>query len=323
MRRAFAIFALLLLSPQNFETSAREVLDHIVKRDFDAAAKNFSDMLLTGLTPAKLKDVYEKQLSPELGAFESAGAPISSRDGDFTVVTIPARFEKATMNFVVAFDAAGKVAALWFKPSDAKPPEPAPTRFADYETKARLRLPFDGEWLVVWGGRTLTDNYHVISVGQRFAYDFLIRRNGSTHSGAGKDNAEYYCWDAPILAPADGVVVTTVDGIADNAPGVMNPLTPVGNHIVIDHGNGEHSLFAHFRKGSIVPKVGDRVKRGQLLGRCGNSGNSSEPHLHYHLQTARYFGEGEGLPAQFNDYVADGKRVRRGEPVRGQVVRNR
>lgn len=69
-----------------------------------------------------------------------------------------------------------------------------------------------------------------------------------------------------------------------------------------------------------MPKVGDKVKRGDLVGRCGNSGNSSEPHLHYHLQNGPHFGQAEGLPAQFRNYVADGKKIERGELVKGQHI---
>jgi murein DD-endopeptidase MepM/ murein hydrolase activator NlpD len=63
------------------------------------------------------------------------------------------------------------------------------------------------------------------------------------------------------------------------------------------------------------------VQRGEVLGRCGNSGNSSEAHLHYHLQNTPEFNQGEGLPPQFQNYVADGQVVSRGEPIRGQKIR--
>ena len=71
--------------------------------------------------------------------------------------------------------------------------------------------------------------------------------------------------------------------------------------------------------------AGDRVKPGQFLGSCGNSGNTSEPHIHYHLQDRPGFdpAHAEGLPAQFRSYLADGKPVERGEPVKGQVIRPR
>ena len=75
---------------------------------------------------------------------------------------------------------------------------------------------------------------------------------------------------------------------------------------MIDHGHGEYSLLAHLRKGSVTVKTGGRVTQGQIIGRCGNSGNTSEPHLHYHPQNSGKFGNSEGLPAQFVNYVADG-----------------
>jgi hypothetical protein len=102
---------------------------------------------------------------------------------------------------------------------------------------------------------------------------------------------------------------------------VVNASQPLGNHIILDHGNGEHSFLAHLRKGSVRIAVGDTVAAGIVVGECGNSGNSSEPRLRDHLQTTPVFGRGEGLPAQFRGYVADGEPVERGEPVPGQRIR--
>jgi murein DD-endopeptidase MepM/ murein hydrolase activator NlpD len=305
----------------DYEAAARQVLTNILAKDYVAAAKNFNEQMMAALPPEKLGQVFENQIQPQIGAFKSVREAKTETQGPYTVITLLSNFERGPVNVIVAFDAQGKVGGLFFKP--AQPPtEPAATRFSDYRTKTNLRLPFDGEWFVFWGGRTREQNYHVIARDQRFAYDILIIRDGSSFSGDSKIAANYYCWNQPIYAPADGEVSESVDGIADNTPGVMNPSAAAGNHIVIDHGNGEFSLLAHFRNGTVVPKVGDHVKRGQLVGHCGNSGNTSEPHLHYHLQNAPHFGEGEGLPAQFINYVADGKKVERGEPVKGQRIRN-
>jgi murein DD-endopeptidase MepM/ murein hydrolase activator NlpD len=90
--------------------------------------------------------------------------------------------------------------------------------------------------------------------------------------------------------------------------------------VILDHGNGEFSLLAHLRRGSVAVRPGATVAAGQKLGECGNSGNTSEPHLHYHLQNTAVFGRAEGLPAQFMVYTADGRPVTRGEPVRGQTI---
>ena len=276
----------------DFEAAAREVLRNIIVKDYSAAAKNFDERMMAALPPARLQQVFETRIQPQLGAFQSVREVKTVADGPYTVVTLVSNFARGLVNVQVAFDPAGKVAGLFFKPAQM-PTEPAATRFSDYQTKTNLRLPFDGEWFVFWGGRTREQNYHVIARDQQ-----------------------------PLYAPADGVVSESVDGISDNTPGVMNPSAPAGNHVVIDHGNGEFSLLAHFRSGTVVPKAGDHVKRGDLLGRCGNSGNTSEPHLHYHLQNAPHFGECEGLPAQFQNYFADGKKVERGEPGKGQKIRN-
>src|SRR5262249_22049236 len=73
-----------------------------------------------------------------------------------------------------------------------------------------------------------------------------------------------------------------------------------GNYVVIDHKNGEYSMLVHLRKGSVLVKVGETVKRGQPLGKIGMSGDSFMPHLHYELLTAALF-DGEGLPSYFHD----------------------
>ncbi|HJQ38625.1 MAG TPA: peptidoglycan DD-metalloendopeptidase family protein [Thermoanaerobaculia bacterium] len=315
------IFVLLLGATETrvFEIETRSILQHVVARDFAAATKNFDASIAELLSADKFKALYETQISPQIGAFVSAGdATVEKVENGLTVVTLATKFEKSPINFVVSWNADGKVVGLWFKPPEV---QAAPTRFADYQTKSQLQLPFDGEWYVFWGGRTLEQNYHAVARDQRFAYDLVIRRKGFSHSGKRDENASYFCWDQPIYAPAAGTVTESVDGVEDNKPGVMNPSAPAGNHLVIDHGNGEYSLLAHFRKGTVVPKVGADVKQGQLVGRCGNSGNSSEPHLHYHLQNAPKYGEGDGLPAQFTNYTANGAALKRGEPVRGERIK--
>lgn len=237
----------------------------------------------------------------------------------FQIYSRTVRMSKAPVPIVVQWtlDASGNVAGFFIRPVQ----EPAPSKHLDYQTKTPLRLPFEGEWFVFWGGRTEAENYHVIAPDQRFAYDLLILKDGKSHTGDGTALEQYHCFGKPILAPGAGKVAVAVDGLADQKPGAMDPSNPPGNHVVIDHGNGEFSFLAHFKKGSVAVKKGDAVKAGDRIGLCGNSGNTSEPHLHYHLQTTERFAGGEGLPAQFLDYVADGKKVDRGEPTRGQVVR--
>ncbi len=301
------------------ETVARALLADLVAGRYEDASRNFDAAMRSGLPPASLAS-FAKQLEAKAGKFEKVREVRHLTEQGYKVVLLVADYEQARLDVRVVFDHEGKVGGLFFKPSGGTPPVAAPTRFADYVTKTPLHLPFDGDWFVFWGGRTIEENYHVISVDQRFAYDFLVVRDGTSHRPDAKDNSGYYCWDSPIYAPAEGVVTESVDGIEDNVPGVMNRAAPAGNHVVIDHGNGEYSLLAHFRRGTVTVHVGDHVKAGALIGHSGNSGNSSEPHLHYHLQNGPHFGSGEGLPAPFRDYCADGKPLASGEPRRGQHI---
>jgi len=216
-----------------------------------------------------------------------------------------------------AFDYRGSVYSFEVR---TLPPE-APTEFSDYCTKTRLRLPFDGDWHVSWGGRTVELNQHAVAPDQRFAYDFLVKKEGYSFRGNGARNEDYYCYNLEILAPGDGRIVFVENGIPDNRLGDM-PAVP-GNTVIIDHRNGEFSVLAHLKQGSIVVGIGDDVVGGQLLGCCGNSGHSSEPHLHYHLQDSPTHFEGNGLPAQFELYEADGHEVQQGEPLINQSVRHK
>lgn len=202
---------------------------------------------------------------------------------------------------------------------------PAPTDFLDYQTKTTLYLPFAGEWYVYWGGRSLAQNRHVVARDQRFAYDFLILaggRTGQSYRGSGESNIDYYCFGLPIYAPADGIVVKTENELPDNVPGEMNSKAILGNCVVLDHGSGEFSFFAHLQQGTVVVHAGDRVHCGQLMAYCGNSGNSSEPHLHYHLQNTSIPFRGDGLPICFAEYFANEKPIARGELAARQTVRS-
>jgi murein DD-endopeptidase MepM/ murein hydrolase activator NlpD len=255
----------------------------------------------------------EEQALLDEQVYEQSGMHVYQRIAHWSKTSIPIETQWA-------IDGDGKVQAFFVRPQPGAKPEAAPSPYLDYQTKAHLRLPFDGTWFVVWGGHAIEQNYHAAVRGQRFAYDILKVVDGSTHRGDGKALEDYYCWNQPILAPAGATVLEAVDGLPDQAIGTRNTVQITGNHVMLDLGQGEYALLAHMRQGSVAVKAGQHVERGQQLGRCGNSGNTSEPHVHFHLQDAPTFGQGDGLPAFFEDYTADGKPVARGEPVRGQTI---
>ncbi|WP_081801944.1 M23 family metallopeptidase [Aquimarina atlantica] len=190
--------------------------------------------------------------------------------------------------------------------------------FLNYQTKTELELPFENEWYVVWGGKSIQQNQHFNNRFERYALDILQIVNGASFTGDGTQNKDYYCFGKRLNAPGDGKVIAIENNIEDNTPGVLNKAG--GNYIIIDHLNGEVSVMAHLKKGSIIVAVGDTVVKGQEVGKAGNSGNSTEPHLHYHLTTSDS-PDGIGLPPQFINYYEDDVFVEQGEPVRGQKVR--
>lgn len=173
-----------------------------------------------------------------------------------------------------------------------------------------IALPFKGEWLVMWGGDTLSLNAHVNNPSQRRAADLVkVDAEGKDRKGDGKKNSDYLCFGAEILAVADGTVVSAVDGVADNEPGQMNPYFVPGNAVTLAHEGGVHSMYGHLQIHSLKVREGAKVKRGAVLGLCGNSGNSSQPHLHFQLQDGPRMDASWGVEASFAEVrlTRDGK----------------
>jgi len=178
-----------------------------------------------------------------------------------------------------------------------------------------------GEWLAANGpGNSSGHRRALIPVGggvhiaQRFAIDWVqLREDGRTFTGDKLKNENYRCYGAEALAVADGVVVAVKDGIPENVPGANSRAVPItletvgGNHVIIDLGQGRYAFYAHLQPGSLKVKPGDRVRRGQVMGLVGNSGNSTEPHLHFHISNANSPLASEGLPYVFESFEQQGQ----------------
>jgi hypothetical protein len=285
--------------------------------ELDALHATFGAEMKGALTLEALTG-FRAQVESQLGAeTQVLNESTLTAGGNFVYMRLSefSNFD-GNIQLVYSYAPSGAVTGFFVRPQQTE----AETSHLDYKTKTTLRLPFEGEWYVFWGGRTIDQNYHTAYPDQRFAYDILMMKDGSSHTGDGTKNEQYHCFGQPVLAPGDGKVVSVANDVEDNVPGEMNPKQALGNHVIIDHGNGEFSFLAHFRMGTVTVAVDDEVKAGQKLGETGNSGNTSEAHIHFHLQTTAVFGGGEGLPAPFHDYMADGKKVELGEPVKGQVI---
>jgi murein DD-endopeptidase MepM/ murein hydrolase activator NlpD len=182
--------------------------------------------------------------------------------------------------------------------ANAAGPVRDPRSFQPRGNEAALRLPFRGEWYVFWGGDNATVNYHVVAPDQVRATDLVIVDEfGRTFSGLGAANTDYYAYGKEVLAPGNGKVISVVDGIPDNVPrhNNNNPAQAAGNHVILQVAPTEYAVLCHFSPRSLKVRRGDMVRAGQLLGLCGNSGHSTEPHIHFHLQNSPAVFQGTGL----------------------------
>lgn len=219
-----------------------------------------------------------------------------------------------------------------------------PHRFAP---KAQLQLPVAGPVLVhdghdFYGHHRRLPLLDPMAVAlnfkrnfMRYSYDFVMTDDkGSMYKGDGSRNEDWYGWGAPVAAPAAGKVLRAVSGVPDNGKGkppsftreqfIADPSLMWGNHVEIDHGNGEISLLAHLKQGSVTVKPGDTVKAGQQVGQMGFSGDAFLVHLHYDLKDGAGF-DADALPAPFSGFERlTGKRwlkVGRGQVDSGDIVR--
>jgi hypothetical protein len=175
----------------------------------------------------------------------------------------------------------------------------------NYVPKVEYDLPFDGEWYVINGGITENTSHSWEVLPQRYAYDFaIVDEAGESCSGDIKDVRNYYCYGKDILAPADGIIVSLKNNFPDckiMGNGQTDPATPDigGNRIIIKHASNEYSAICHLMYGSVNVKEGQVVKRGEVIAKCGNSGNTSEPHVHFQIQNSAYFYACIGKPILF------------------------
>ena len=263
-----------------------------------------------------------------------AGQRRLDRNGDSTtmsILTVPNRTLPAGGRLVVFNPFARFPADAWlgdlrveavFVAGDDKREQRIALRLAPrvFEPATPLSLPLKGEVFVhdghdldahhrrldITGG--MTTHFGITGNFMRHALDFVVTdERGRLFRADGARPEDWFGWGAPVFATGDGVVLRARDGMRDNRKGepppfdqaaIMQDLTLfLGNHVVVDHGNGEFSLFAHLKQGSVAVKPGQKVARGEPLGAMGMSGDAFLVHLHYQLQSGPAFEE--GLPALF------------------------
>lgn len=143
-----------------------------------------------------------------------------------------------------------------------------------------LALPFMGVWTVSQG----VSGKHTHVGPWRHALDFIVVKGGQSFSGKGNRLEDFHCYNLPVLSPAYGQVWRTVSEVPDNPPGTVNVAANWGNFVIIRLQDGKFVVVAHLKPASVAVVPGAWVKPGDLIGYCGNSGRSPQPHIHLHVQ---------------------------------------
>jgi Peptidase family M23 len=192
----------------------------------------------------------------------------------------------------------------------------SPQRFKVEPVKVRsdgelvLSPPMRGsDWVAVNGPSNFSNHRRTVViidgrtyVPERFAIDWVqVGKNGATYNGDSSKNESYLCSGRDIIAVADGRVARVLDGVPENVPNqaaavTINLENIGGNHVVQELVDGRYAFYAHMIPRSLRVKPGDFIKRGQVIGRIGNSGNSDEPHLHFHVMISLHPMASDGLP---------------------------
>jgi hypothetical protein len=279
---------------QRFTKVANKLIRAINSDDSAAIQASLDAQMRQAFPPAKATPFFRGLVSAA-GKLKDAGVPQVT--GPTAIVRVSA--ERGAWDFKITLDASDKISGL-----SVTPPGSGPAADSTVVPRSRtpMQLPFRGEWYVFWGGDNEKVNCHVSARGQRRAADLIIKgTDGLSRKDTGRRNEDYFVYGKQILAAAPGTVVTAIDGVPDNEPGSMNPLCAVGNCLIIDQGSNEYAVYAHLKPGSLRVHRGDKVRKGQLLALCGNSGNSSEPHFHFHVQDNAILQDGAGITPYFTN----------------------
>ena len=147
-------------------------------------------------------------------------------------------------------------------------------------------------------------------------------KDGRSYQGDPKINENYFVFGKEVIAPCDARVVLVIDGVPDNEPGTLNPAQLTGNTVVLQTDLNEYILFAHLQEGSLEVEEGEEVRQGNVIARCGNSGNTTEPHLHLSLQNSINMEEATGGKLYFDQLMVNGEIKTDYLPVKEDFIRN-
>lgn len=312
------ILPLVLLSLMTFAQAEKIENKYSASRFKDFHNRNSVDSIYNLFSPEMQAALPKDKAHEFLGALKAQAGAIQRMEFkkyDGPYASYITTFDKGTFAVNIALDANHRINGFFVKPYEDE------SLVKPERTVTPLNIPFKEEWTVVWGGDTKELNYHVEDVAQKNAFDMVITdAKGKSYKTTGKTNEDYYAFGKPILAPCDAEVVNVIEGVPDNKPGEMNKLDITGNTVVLRTAKNEFLFLAHFKQNSIRVKKGMQVKAGSLLGLCGNSGHSSEPHLHFHVQNTNDLFSGTGIKAFFAALKVNGTFKKDYSPVQKDKI---
>lgn len=320
MNKILSILTLVLFT--TFAFGQKEKLNYKVVTDsfeLNYNSDNF-DEIFASFSPEMQKALPIEKMKEFLVGLKQQAGKITKREFakyEQSYASYKTIFERALFAVNISVDNNSKINGFFVKPfKESNLPKIE-------RNKTKLILPYNGQWNVTWGGDTKELNYHVENEAQKNAFDILImNEKGSSFKTDGKTNEDYFAFGKELIAPCDGKIVLVVDGVKDNIPGVLNPIYIPGNTVIIKTANNEFLFFAHFKQHSIVVKQGQKVKQGQLLGLCGNSGNSSEAHLHFHIQNVEDMNQATGVKCYFDKIFVNEQLKTDYSPIQNEKIRN-
>lgn len=284
--------------------------------DYDRIFGLFDSVMQEGLSLEKTHDFLGRQVRSAAGRIEKM--EFYRLQG--TAHIYKSTFEGGLMDVLISLDGDNRLNGLYLKPHLPSDPEGIP--ILERNTTSMI-LPFSGEWFVFWGGESEAQNYHMGNSHQQYAFDLLKVKDGASYQGDPANNENYFAFGQEIIAPCDGTVVLAIDGVPDNKPGDLNPIYITGNTVVLETALQEYILIGHLKEGSVQVQKGQKVSRGMPIAQCGNSGNSSEPHLHLQLQNTRDFHKATGAKMFFDSILVNGVPKVDYMPVKEDFIQNK
>ena len=180
--------------------------------------------------------------------------------------------------------------------------------------------PFRGKWAVIQGGATPLLNHHYPIPQQRGALDLMLIQDGAVMPEEALQNTDHYSWNQKLYAPNSGLIAKVVQDFEDIEGFSLDVQNPAGNYIVLQLDSGHYATLAHLQQGSILVKEGERVKCGQEIARVGNTGNTTQPHIHVQIQSQIDFMDEESiaLPILFlgTKHIRNGTELKENQQIR-------